>query len=194
VTAGTVDTGSIEQIETSGLVSGTANEITDLDALQSTAAGGSITIANGISTFLTNAGSTGTWNGLLCTGNGGNIPTVADNCVNNNDPLQLIFTKGHIRFFAEVQPTVTNCGTGAALDGNSSNSQGLITEGSGATGCTITWATFDPWLSTVTPHCDLSSPNASSLISYTPTTATLTLVNLASQTTAAPKFKWSCFQ
>lgn len=194
VAVGATHTGSIEMFEASSLVSGSANLIMDLDALISTAVGGSITTANGITAFLTNNGTTGTWNGLSCPGNGGNAPTAANNCIANYDPLQLIMTKGHLRFFGQVQPTATGCGTSPAFGGYSSNSQGEVTEGAGATGCTIVFATYDPWLTTLAPHCDVFSLNGSALVSTTPTTTTLTLVNLASGTTTNPKYKWSCFQ
>jgi hypothetical protein len=196
--AGITLNNSMENFEASDFYVTAHNGVTSYLALHNFGATGSATVVNGFIAGLTNANTTTnsivSWGAFNCQGMGGGGSLPQHNyCVNNQDPLQLIMTKGHLQFFAQFQPTLSGCGTSPSLDGYSSNSQGVVTEGTGATGCTITWATFDPWSIGLNPHCDVTSPNGSAFISYTPTTATMTIVNLTGSPSPA-RYKWSCFQ
>lgn len=196
--AGITLNNSMENFEASDFYVTAHNGVTSYLALHNFGSTGSSGVVNGFIAGLTNSNTTAnsivTWGAFDCQsmGGGGSLPQ-HNYCVNNQDPLQLIMTKGHLQFFAQFQPTLSGCGTSPSMDGYSSNSQGVVTEGTGATGCTITWATFDPWSIGLNPHCDVTSPNGSALISYTPTTATMTIVNLTGSPSPA-KYKWSCFQ
>jgi hypothetical protein len=70
------------------------------------------------------------------------------------------------------KPDISSCGTSPVLDVNSTQHSGTVTEGTGATGCTITFP-----FSQITPRCVVSSPNGAALTSYSVTTSTLNIKN-----------------
>jgi hypothetical protein len=81
---------------------------------------------------------------------------------------------GHWAAPANVAPTLTGCGTNAAVDGT--DVSGTITEGTAATGCTITFANSYSTNST-TPHCTVTSQSGLSF-SYTTNATAITIVNI----------------
>jgi hypothetical protein len=83
-------------------------------------------------------------------------------------------------------PGISNCGSSPALDVHSTQHSGTVTEGTGATGCTIAFP-----FSQITPRCVVSSPNGAVFTSYSTTTGTLTINNppFAKNNN---KFTWIC--
>jgi hypothetical protein len=65
------------------------------------------------------------------------------------------------------------CGTSPNVKFESNDGDGLVTEGTSATGCTLTFQT--PF--TIAPVCTLSSPTGTLPTSYSTTTTALTIVN-----------------
>lgn len=78
---------------------------------------------------------------------------------------------GHIAEYSE-SPVLSACGVGAALD-NGADSNGVVTEGAGATGCVLTFAT--PYLTP--PACSLSS-RVGLAFTYTISTTAITITNV----------------
>jgi hypothetical protein len=83
---------------------------------------------------------------------------------------------GHWVAPAQTAPVLTNCGAAATIVGT--DVSGTITEGAGATGCTITFvASYDTGVFPTTPHCTVTS-RAGQLFSYTTTPATIAITNI----------------
>lgn len=89
--------------------------------------------------------------------------------------------------FSGTSPALTACGTTPSLDGTATDGTGVITEGTTATGCVLTFAAS--YLST--PHCVISSPNAATFTSYTVSTTALTIVNGSA---SGNKYTYICAQ
>jgi hypothetical protein len=83
-------------------------------------------------------------------------------------------SKGHTGFggTALTSAKLSSCGTSPAIATNSTDHVGYITAGSGATGCTLTFA--NAWSSA--PACTVSSRSGLAL-TYTPGTSTLVVSN-----------------
>jgi hypothetical protein len=71
-------------------------------------------------------------------------------------------------------PALTSCGSSPTIDGT--NIEGTITEGSVATGCTLSFGAPTPW-NVRTPHCTITS-QAGLVFSYTESTSALTITNV----------------
>lgn len=72
-----------------------------------------------------------------------------------------------------VQPTLSGCGSGASLDAYAGDSDGTITEGTGASGCTLTFQTA--WF--YQPNCVISSPS-NLTFTYTVSTSGIVITNV----------------
>ena len=109
------------------------------------------------------------------------------------DGTQLTELRGNVKLDAHIAavssaPTLTSCGTGSpSLDATASDVAGTVTQGTTATGCTIT---FHVAYATA-PHCVVSSPNGAVLTSYSPSTTALTLVNASA---TGDVFTYVCIQ
>ena len=82
-------------------------------------------------------------------------------------------------------PTISSCGTGAATSTNSTDNSGTVTEGTLATGCTITFATR--WMNP--PVCNVTSQSGL-VFTYAKTTSTLVVTNVGAL--SSTKLDWSC--
>lgn len=85
---------------------------------------------------------------------------------------------GHVGMFGTT-PTVSNCGTGATLSGAAADSNGTITEGTAATGCTLTFAT--PYFTA--PTCTVTSRSGIG-VSYAVAANGITITNVGAGVTA----------
>jgi hypothetical protein len=152
-----------------------------------TAAKGQIAITNGTSVcsgtgLATSGGGTlffctnGTSQGSATSGGGMTISGI----------LQL---NGHI---ASTSTNVTSsalsgCGTTPAINATATDSKGTITEGTTATGCTLTFLQAYA----TAPDCVISSPTGNTPTSYTTSTTALTIVNASA---TGDKFTYQCIQ
>jgi hypothetical protein len=85
-------------------------------------------------------------------------------------------------------PIVSGCGTGSpALSANSTKKSGTVTEGSGATGCTLTWNSAYSYV--VNPRCTISSPNGAAAPTYAATATALTLTH---SSLSGAQYSWVC--
>ena len=112
--------------------------------------------------FFTNNG--GTQMTLLQSGNVG---------IGTTTPNSLLTVKGDIGTVASSSPTITSCGTSPALRVGSTDTAGEVTEGSVATGCTITFAVAK----TYAPFCTVSFQSGLAG-SYTLATTGITITNI----------------
>lgn len=78
---------------------------------------------------------------------------------------------------------LSSCGSSPTIKARSSDFQGQVTGGSGATGCTIAWSETK----TNTPTCNLSSPDGASLTWAESTTNVVVTGSVASK-----KIVWTC--
>jgi hypothetical protein len=95
-----------------------------------------------------------------------------------------------------VDQHYSNCGAGPTFDIGSTRYHGTVTEGSGATGCTIG---LNFWMAMPAPVCIVNSPNGAVLTSYTVTEDArfrwkLTIVNPPSAKNGGNRFTWICQQ
>lgn len=110
-----------------------------------------------------------------------------------NNALALAFdTSKNATFQAHIgvsaaAPTLSACGTGPTLNSNASDDHATVTEGTTATGCTITFAAAYG----AAPDCIVTSPTGSALTSYSTSTTALTLVNASA---SGDKFSYICMQ
>ena len=95
---------------------------------------------------------------------------------------------GHIAFLTATQPTISSCGSSPTLGASASDVHGIITPGSGATSCTITFATT---YVTNAPDCTVSG-NASGVAPYIGTGPSLTAFTV--NWTTLGKFSYTCLQ
>lgn len=83
---------------------------------------------------------------------------------------------GHTIYGLANQPTLSSCGSGPTIDGT--DTAGTITEGTGATGCTITfgtaWNVTNPDRS---PHCTLYSESGY-IFQFTESVTAITITNI----------------
>jgi hypothetical protein len=84
------------------------------------------------------------------------------------------------------EPGIENCGNSPVLDVNSTQHSGTVTEGTGATGCTIKFS-----LMLTKPKCVVSSPTGATLISYNVSGDRLVIKNPLSAK-GDNKFTWIC--
>ena len=95
-------------------------------------------------------GSLGAWSAFECStvgGGGAPVPAGFDQCVYNADPNEVITNAGHYGARPDAgQPTLSACGTSPSMTGRSSDDAGTITEGTSATGCTLTFKTAYPFV------------------------------------------------
>jgi hypothetical protein len=84
-------------------------------------------------------------------------------------------TAGHFNANVVTLPTLTGCGTGATVVGT--DLSGTVTEGTGATGCTITFATsYATTYNAPAPHCTVTGE--SGLLTYSLSTTAITVLNV----------------
>lgn len=165
-------------------------------ALYDNKVGATISGIAGIKSTYTNAnttaGSIAAWVGLECDGFSGGGGTIASDsaCLKNTDPTARISTYSYLSFRAASPPVVSGCGTSPSLDGFASNSTGVVTEGTNATGCTITFSTsFSVSGNNFTPHCVVSSPNGAVLSGYSVSVFALTITNASA---SGNQYSWFC--
>ncbi len=152
---------------------------------------GNYNIIVGVSTSCT-ISTTSTSNELDICGN--STPIVKS--VGNGTPATSTWTfygktgfTGHVISAQTALTTaaLSSCGTTPAISSNSSDIKGTITEGTTATGCTLTFATAY----STAPDCIVSSPNGAAFTSYTPSTTTLVIVNASA---SGNKYSYFCEQ
>lgn len=105
--------------------------------------------------------------------------------VDGNGDTQI--ENGHLGFINSA-PTLSACGTGSpALDATASDTAGTVTEGTAATGCTVTFAVAyaSP------PHCVVQGSDATVTV---PTPATDSALTYAHAVASADTFTYECFQ
>jgi hypothetical protein len=93
---------------------------------------------------------------------------------------------GHLGFLG-AKPTLGGCGTSPSLDATATDGSGTVTEGTTATGCTLTFAVAYA----TAPHCIISSPSGSAFTSYSTSTTALTIVNASA---SGNKYSYVCVQ
>ncbi len=94
---------------------------------------------------------------------------------------------GHFGFEGTPIPVASACGTSPTVVTGSTDTRGSVTEGTTATGCTVT---FSAAYGTA-PFCVVSSPNGAPFTSYTASTTALTIVNVSA---SGDDFTWVCMQ
>jgi hypothetical protein len=126
--------------------------------------------------FNTTAGAWQQYVGISCQPQSGSGAALsADFCLFNQDKNGVIGTVGHLSFRPDQgQPTLSGCGTSPSLDSRGSDMAGNITEGSSATGCTLT---FNVPFKLSAPHCMISSPNGAPFTGYTTSQTQLAITN-----------------
>lgn len=111
-----------------------------------------------------------------------------DVCLFNEDQNAVITNSGHYGARpGSAQPVLTGCGTSPTLDSRAGDVTGTITEGTTATGCTLT---FHVAYAFVAPHCTVTSPNGAQYTAYTPSETALVITNISS---SGSQFTYSCF-
>lgn len=125
----------------------------------------------------TTANSFGTWIGINCLPkSGGGSALGVLQCIFNQDEGSEITNAGHYGARpGSAAPTLSGCGGGTpSLDGRAGDVMGTITEGTTATGCTLTF--HIPYQFSA-PHCVLSSPNGATFTGLTLSTTSLVITN-----------------
>lgn len=93
---------------------------------------------------------------------------------------------GHVVYPTITSPTATSCGTGPTVAGN--DNIGDVVVGTGATGCTITFALpFSTPSPSSTAICSVTNPAVA--FSYTTSNTAITIVSSAASSTT---FTWMC--
>jgi parallel beta-helix repeat protein len=97
---------------------------------------------------------------------------------------------GTIRFLSHLwstvgAPTLSACGTGPSVTG-ASDIAGTITEGTTATGCTLTFGSAYQ----IAPRCVVSSPTGAPLTGYSTTLTTLVITNASA---SGNQYNYVCF-
>ena len=82
----------------------------------------------------------------------------------------------------DAAPTLTACGSGAAVAGTSTTTGGTVTEGSGATGCVVTFTTAPS-------RCVITSESGL-VFTYTLSAAALTIINVGAL--SSTQLDWTC--
>lgn len=103
----------------------------------------------------------------LATGSGGITGGTSGLCVGTN---QSVTIQKHVKLGANP-PTLSSCGSGATISGN--DFAGVITQGTGATGCTATFVTANATYTS----CVVTSRSALAF-TYTASTTALTITNI----------------
>lgn len=99
-------------------------------------------------------------------------------------PVNPFSSGGHNQApFANVQPTLSACGTSPTITGPSTDAVGSATIGGTGTGCVVTFAV--PYV--VAPTCVVSGSAATTL------TTGPTLTSFTVTAAAATVFSWACF-
>jgi len=128
----------------------------------------------------TASNSIGEYDGIVCEANAGpgNNFVTHPNCLKNVDPAQAISTEGPIVFHnSGSNPAVTACGTACPTQlASNSDMAGVVTEGTSATGFTLTFLLSKPY---VAPNCAVWPENGAAATAYSGSGYSLTL----SQTT-----------
>lgn len=110
--------------------------------------------------------------------------TLGDNAATLSSGVDLA-TGGHI-YGATGAPAISACGGGSpSLSPASTDTHGTVTEGTTATGCTLTFVKAFAFA----PSCVISSPAGNAFTSYTTTTTTLTIVNASA---SGNKYSYIC--
>lgn len=95
------------------------------------------------------------------------------------------FGNGHVQFLAPAPPVLSSCGTSPTLGSGSTDTEGYFTEGSGATGCTVTFAGTYP----AKPACTITS-EAGLQFSYVPSTTGFVITDVGAL--ASTTFHYQC--
>lgn len=162
---------------------GTAGQGLTLDAGGSIAgtsnlAGGNLTLQSGIST------GTGSSSLIFKTADVG-ASASTDNTRTTKATLD---NKGHLGFANTTAPTVGSCGGGSpAVASGSTDTAGELTEGTTATGCTLTFANSGY---TTAPKCVVSAQTQFVAFAYTISTTAITITNTSA---SGAKVNWICF-
>lgn len=147
----------------------------------STGNGGNITITAGTSVGGT-AGKIQLVNGTVFT-TAGLVANDSSGNLSSSTSLKP-GTNNHFSYGGSA-PAVSSCGSGAAIDGNATDSSGTVTVGSVATSCTVTFAnaysTFN--------HCRVTSQSAISGLAYTYTKSAITVT---ASVLGGDAFDYSC--
>ena len=94
-------------------------------------------------------------------------------------------TGHHFGDASGTAPTPSSCGTSPAMRSGSTDMAGEVTEGTTATGCTITFATAY----TAAPFCVVTSQTGSVVLSYTLSTSAITITHASASST---KINYHC--
>lgn len=100
--------------------------------------------------------------------------------------VRMDFGDGHFQYVNSTPPAASSCGTSPAVASGSSDAQGVVTEGTVATGCVVTFATAYA----TSPSCTVTS-EAGLPIAYAVTTSAITITNGASALSGT-KFHYLC--
>lgn len=127
-----------------------------------------------------NYGAGGSGPGLIGIGTTAPNATLTIGAAKSND--------GHIGVLKNTAPALSSCGGGSpAVDSTASDVAGTVTEGTTATGCTVTF--FKSYQTA--PHCIVTSPGGFALTSYSTSTTALTLVNASA---SGNTYTYMCMQ
>ena len=122
-------------------------------------------------------GGTGTTGTIIPYGNVG---------IGTTTPATTLTVAGGISFYGTI-PTLSSCGTNPSITVGSTDNAGEITEGSVATGCTITFASAK----TNAPFCTVTEQSGLAA-SYTISTTAITITNIGAL--SSTKLDYSCTQ
>jgi hypothetical protein len=99
-----------------------------------------------------------------------------------------VISQGNISAHTTTAPTATSCGTGPAVDSQSTDFDGIITEGTTATGCTVT---FHQGFSR-SPSC-VVAPQASATLTSFAYTVGANAITITHGSASNGLFNWHCF-
>jgi len=92
---------------------------------------------------------------------------------------------GHTIEGIQTAPAASSCGTSPTVDSTSTDEHGLVTEGTTATGCTITFVNAH----TNTPQCTVTAQTQQAAFGYTLSTTAITITNTSG---SGLKVNWRC--
>lgn len=175
-----------EDYESSALNDGAITTFDGNLAIFHNGSSGTITSYNGINFALTNdnttAGAVNAWQPINCNAmiGAGSQPSFSY-CIRESDPLTHSAFQGHLASWSVAGnlPTLSGCGGGSpSLDSKATDTMGTITEGTTASGCTLTFKNvYNTGGNNAAPHCVISSPNGATLTSYTVSNSAIVIVN-----------------
>jgi hypothetical protein len=204
VGAGITSTALIEPLEASLFNNGTLSGAEHFEGSFTNSSTGTISnsfrqLDLNFANYNTTAGSLAGYVGVSCNpmaGSGSAVPNGFSFCIDNYDPTESISTLGPIVLRTTgTNPAVTACGTACPTQATTnSDMSGVVTEGTSATGFTLTFLIARPFAA---PNCMVWPENGAAAQVYngsgwtlTPSQTTLVVAHASA---TSPKFGYVCF-